>query len=563
MHYALIAIMALILLRCAFSLLFSGSKDEVWGTLVDKKGTSYDLTHWENLIGRSSGADVRLKSKTASPVHAALVRDNEGNWTVSDLGSREGTILRGKIITKRQRINSGDTLTIGGTELKFTRSTKKMEENLEATREDASKSTGAWQCMMLLSAFICILALELLQNLEAALKVNILFAFVSVLILAWGTFIMTVSARRRGFELETIAFLLTSVGFAVCLSSDAKNIFKLGICLAIGVVLYFAMCWFLRDQKRVNLLRVPIAVLGLVLLGINLASASTLLGAKNWLNIGGVSFQPSEIVKIAFVFAGSVGLERIFSKGNVVLFMAFSAVCIGCLAFMRDFGTALIFFTVYLVIAFMRSGSFATVFMSALGALLAAVIAITARPYIADRFAVWGHAWEDAANLGYQQTRTMTAVASGGLFGLGGGKGWFKSIFAADTDMVFGVVGEEYGFIIAALCVLFIAFLGFTAVKSVKNSRSSFYAIAACAAASFYLAGLILNVFGSVDILPFTGVTFPFVSKGGTSLIASWGMLSFLKAADTRPMASFAVLPPGTRAKKKRKPKKEAPDEEA
>ena len=563
MHFALIAIMALILIRCAFSLLFSGSKDEVWGTLVDKKGTSFELTHWENLIGRSSGADVRINNKSVSPVHAALVRDNEGAWTVSDLGSRDGTLLRGKSIKKRQRINTGDTLSVGGAELTFTRTTKKMEENLEIAREDSSRGTGAWLGMVLLTAFVCLLAFELLQNLDKALAVNVLFAFGSVLALAWATFILTLSARRRGFELEIIAFTLTGVGFAVCLSSDPENIYKLGICLAIGVSLYFSMCWFLRDQKRVNLLRVPIAALGLALLGVNLVSASPLLGAKNWLSIGGVSFQPSEIVKIAFVFAGSVGLERIFSKRNVVLFMVFSAICVGSLAFMRDFGTALIFFTVYLVIAFMRSGSFATVFLSALGALLAAVIAITARPYIADRFAIWGHAWEDAANLGYQQTRTMTAVASGGLFGLGGGKGWFDSIFAADTDMVFGVVSEEYGFIIAAMCVFCIVFFAFAAVRGVKNARGSFYAIAACAAASFYLTALALNVFGSLDMLPFTGVTFPFVSKGGTSLIASWGMLSFIKAADTRPMASFAVLPPGTRAKRKKKPKKEEADEEA
>ena len=313
MHFALIAIMALILIRCAFSLLFSGSKDEVWGTLVDKKGTSFELTHWENLIGRSSGADVRINNKSVSPVHAALGRDNAGAWTVSDLGSRDGTLLRGKSIKKRQRINTGDTLSVGGAELTFTRTTKKMEENLEIAREDSSRGTGAWLGMVLLTAFVCLLAFELSQNLGGALAVNVLFAFGSVLALAWATFILTLSARRRGFELEIIAFTLTSVGFAVCLSSDPENIFKLGICLAIGVALYFSMCWFLRDQKRVNLLRVPIAALGLALLGVNLVSASPLLGAKNWLYIGGVSFQPSEIVKIAFVFAGSVGLERIFS----------------------------------------------------------------------------------------------------------------------------------------------------------------------------------------------------------------------------------------------------------
>jgi cell division protein FtsW (lipid II flippase) len=189
----------------------------------------------------------------------------------------------------------------------------------------------------------------------------------------------------------------------------------------------------------------------------------------------------------------------------------------------------------------MRSGSFAAITLSAGGAASATFIAITAKPYIAARFATWGKAWSDPNGGGYQQVRTMAACASGGLFGLGAGKGWFKNIFAADTDMVFGMVSEELGLIIAFSAIAVIIIMAFFAIRSADTARSTFYVISSCAAVSIMMVQIILNVFGSLDILPFTGVTFPFVSKGGSSLIVSWGLLSFIKASDTRVNASFAV----------------------
>ena len=135
----------------------------------------------------------------------------------------------------------------------------------------------------------------------------------------------------------------------------------------------------------------------------------------------------------------------------------------------------------------------------------------------------------------------MSAAASGGLVGVGAGGGWLKNIPASETDLVFGFLAEEWGLIIAVLAVLSIITLAIFAVRSIWAGRSSFYTIAACSAMSLFLFQTMLNVFGSVDLFPLTGVTFPFVSSGGSSMIASWGMLAFLKAADTRQNASIAV----------------------
>jgi cell division protein FtsW (lipid II flippase) len=201
---------------------------------------------------------------------------------------------------------------------------------------------------------------------------------------------------------------------------------------------------------------------------------------------------------------------------------------------MRDLGTSVIFFITFLVIAFMRSGDIRTIAFISAGAVLGAFAVVSFLPYIASRFEAWGHVWEFADTIGYQQTRTLMYSASGGLLGLGGGNGYLVGIPAADTDLVFGILCEEWGLIVALCAVLMIIFLAFFVLFLMRGCKSSFYAISACGAVSIFLIQTALNVFGSLDLLPLTGVTLPFVSNGGSSMVVCWALLSFIKAADER-----------------------------
>ena len=205
------------------------------------------------------------------------------------------------------------------------------------------------------------------------------------------------------------------------------------------------------------------------------------------------------------------------------------------------------FFVTFLVIAYLRSVDFATLGLVCAGCFGGGMVMLTIKPHVAARFASWGHIWEDVYDKGFQQTHTLTAAASGGMIGVGAGKGWLSNLPAADTDIVFGMLCEEWGLVIAVLTILCIITLAVFAVRACRAGRSSFYTIAACAATSLLVFQTCLNVFGAVDILPFTGVTLPFVSNGGSSMLSAWGMLAFLKATDTRQNASFAVRLPSRR----------------
>lgn len=338
--------------------------------------------------------------------------------------------------------------------------------------------------------------------------------------------------KRKGFEVELIAFLLTSIGLSITTSVYPDKALKQLVAVLIGIGGFVFLQWLLRDLKRVSVLRVPVGIAAIGLLAFTLVFATATNGAKNWLYIGGLSIQPSELVKVAFIFVGAASLEKLQSNKSLTKFIIFAFACVGALFLMYDFGTALIFFFTFIVISFMRSGDIRTLVLVCTVALMGGLIVLMFRPYVANRFAAYGHVWEYFDTSGYQQTRTMIYSASGGLFGVGLGNGELRDIFAATEDLVFGVVCEEFGMIMAgAILLSYVALLVYS-IRHSKYARSSFYAICACAASSLMLFQASLNVFGVNDILPLTGVTLPFISRGGSSVICCWMLLAFIKAVD-------------------------------
>ncbi|MCR3923307.1 MAG: FtsW/RodA/SpoVE family cell cycle protein, partial [Firmicutes bacterium] len=339
---------------------------------------------------------------------------------------------------------------------------------------------------------------------------------------------------RKFFELELLCFFLCGINLLIVAVSAPSSLYKQLVAILIGMAFYTVLELLIGNLGRAQKVKYVLITAATVLMVLNLAVGETLFGAKNWINLGFITFQPMEFVKIAFVLAGTATLDKLLTTRNMTAFIAFSGACIVTLVLIRDFGTAVVFFGTFMVIAFMHSGDLRSIMLITAAAIFGGIAVVSFMPYIASRFAAWGNVWQFANTSGYQQTRTMIAAASGGLLGVGGGNGYLVRIAAADTDLVFGMISEEWGLLVALTVVLIIVFLAIYAVLRTKSCRSSFYAIAACGAASLFLIQTTLNVLGSVDILPLTGVTIPFVSNGGSSMITSWGLLALIKSADER-----------------------------
>lgn len=530
-----------ILIRCAVSLLTFRPEPEVWAWLTTPDGAHIPVTHWESLIGRGAGCDVQLGYPTVSRTHAVLTRYDDGSWTISDAHSKSGVFVNGRQ-TALSALRFGDVITMGGVNFTLIPLTKEQERIQAGTRTRAGHAVHQVPTLLLLTLFQLLTAIQLiLGGCDPALELT---AFGGLIGLEWALYLALRAFRRTGFEAETLAFFLCTMGLAVVSSSAPESLIKELLAIVAGVCVFLVVCWSLRDLERAKTVRYLAAVAGIGLLAFNLLLGVEKFGARNWIQLGGVSFQPSEFVKVCFIYVGASTLSRLMAKRNIVLFIAYSAVICACLALMKDFGTAIIFFVAFLVIAFLRSGNFATIALAIAATGFAGVLVLRFLPYARNRFEAWGHVWDYALTTGYSQTRSMMCIASGGLFGLGPGKGWLKYVAASDTDLVFAFVSEEWGLIMAVLMVACIVILACFVVRSAPAGRSCFYTIGACAAVTVMVTQTILNVFGMADFLPLTGVTLPFVSNGGSSMVCVWGLLAFIKAADTRQNASVAIRVP-------------------
>ena len=485
---------------------------------------------------------MRIVAPGVSRSHAVLRRGGSGKWRVYNIFSRGGVWIKNqKAGASGLAVESGDTINLGGQKVRFRAVTPDKRQKQDLKRKRAGYGVSPAGTLLDLTLFQLTLLLQHAMSPRQKELQAVALAFVALIALEWSCYHFMRFMNRSGFEIETIAFYLTSIGMSVAASSVPGDMLKQILITILAVVLFAAMGWWLRDLERTMSARSTVVIGSVLLIFINIVFSDAVLGARNWLNIGGLSLQPSELIKVGYIYVGASTLERLFRKNNLTTFIVFSMFCVVSLALIGDFGTALIFFVTFLVISYLRSGSFATVFLAVTGAGMAAFLAVSIKPYIARRFSTWGHVWDDVYGAGFQQTRAMSAAASGGLYGKGAGAGWLKDIVAANTDMVFAMVCEEEGLIIAVIMVIAVLVLALFAVRSARQGRSAYYSIAACAAMSMLLAQLSLNVFGSLDILPFTGVTFPFVSRGGTSLLCCWMLMAFIKSADNRRDASFAV----------------------
>ena len=540
LRWAAPVLIFLILWRCLRPLLTFRREPEIWAWLCLMDGRKLPITHWENVIGRSKRSDIVIDFPTVSKTHGVLTRYDDGSWTITDVHSKDGIQVNGKKVRIRA-LQPEDVIGIGGVEMTLQPISRKQEQRLARLRTKASSFVDSFFNLMLLTLFQCACGVAYLMKCEPQAAQSVLLGFGGLLICQWLLLLFYVCIRRTSFEVETVAFLLCTLGMAAIAAVAPEEALKQLIATVMGLVLFLAIGWSVRDLERAKKLRYLAGVAGIGFLLITLLFGQEYYGAKNWLVVGSFSVQPSEFTKVCFVYIGASAMDRLLQKRNLFIFIAYSVMICGCLALMNDFGTALIFFCAFLVIAYMRSGSVGTVGLAITALGFAGVVALKIAPHALRRFASWRHIWEAPLDGGYQQTRALMCMASGGLLGLGAGQGWMKNVFAADSDVVIATLCEEWGLLVIIMAVLCIVALAVFTVRSAAVGRSSFYTIAACTSASILLVQVILNALGTVDVLPLTGVTFPFLSNGGSSMICSWGLLAFVKAADTRQNASFAV----------------------
>ena len=495
------------------------------------------VVFWENSIGRSKSSDIVVPDASVSRSHAVLLRRDEG-WFITDTESESGTFVNGKRTRGRTRLLIDDIIKVGNSEFQFLRGDE-YDEELRSSwffkKASDKPAIKAWKLMLMITLFHFFMSVEAMFWNDATNPWSPLMLFGAVAAVEWGFFFVSYHILRRvSFELEALALFLTGIGTILLVRQVERSAYVQLIAAVVGMIIFCVIIKLIENPDTIYRFRLPLMIFAVGLLGTSILFGKVTNGAANWIYIGSFSFQPSELVKVIYIIIGAGALDKLNTKKDLFMFIGFSVVCVGLLAVMRDFGTALIFFVTFLLIAFMRSGDFKTIILAVAAAVFGVTFVLRFMPYVADRFKAWRHVWQYAQNEGYQQTHVLTFIAAGGLFGVGIGNGFLKQVAASESDLVFGLVAEEMGIIVAITLALAVALLVVYARAITTRSRSTFYSITACCAAGLLVVQLMLNIFGATDILPLTGVTFPFISSGGSSIMSCWGLIAFIKAADER-----------------------------
>lgn len=548
---AIVPFMALYVVWRSYTSFKKGQRrrDPVVMLCDEASGIRFPVLYWENSIGRSKSCDICLPDATVSRDHAVLMRREEG-WVVCDTGSQSGVAVNGRTIQSPKLLGIGDAITMGDVTLTLQNADSPPEKRRRVFKGFSHEAASPVKLMAVATLTLLLMALQACIT-DGAFLPTMAIPTVLVMVMGWGLYIYSIGIQHRvSFEIETVAYLLSGIGITLLAAFDSEGVRTQLIAMCIGIFLFCFMIWFMNDLDRVAKYRIFIGAGAILLFALNLVIGTEQHGAKNWIKLGPLSIQPSELIKIAFVFVGTSTLDRLQTKKNITEFLLFTGICMGFLVLMHDLGTAVIFFACFLIIAFMRSGSVRTIVLILSGAALGVLLILQFLPYIADRFAGWGHVWEHINdNLGYSQTRALTYLASGGLFGTGLDNGYLagSGVFAADSDLVFGMLCEEQGLLLGLVVLFALALLIFYARSDVTRSRSTFFSIGACAVAGMLLFQTCLNVFGATDVLPLTGVTLPFISSGGSSMMSVWGLMAFIKASDERTYAARRATKGSTR----------------
>lgn len=271
------------------------------------------------------------------------------------------------------------------------------------------------------------------------------------------------------------------------------------------------------------------AVLGCVLLISVLIFGVEKYGAKNWLNIAGIMLQPSEFVKILYVFFIAALLAKCSDFKHVVIISIVAAAHVGILVLEKDLGGALIFFITYIFVLFAASSQILYIMAGLLAGGGAALISYKLFSHVRVRVSAWKNPWNDIDNSGYQVAQSLFAIGTGGWFGMGLGRGLPESVPIVESDFIFAALSEELGgvFCLCLIMVYICVFIMF--INIAMKMRNKFYKLTALGLSIIFMFQVFLCIGGVVKFIPSTGVTLPLISSGGSSVISTCVLFSIIQ----------------------------------
>lgn len=356
-------------------------------------------------------------------------------------------------------------------------------------------------------------------------------------------YILMTAFKLGDVYLYLIASFLVSIGLIMLFRIDYQTFGrKQTAWFFIGLGLFLISYVFMRFIKVWDKLLVFYATMTFVLFLITLIFGENIKGAKNWIKIGALTIQPSEIIKIFYVFTIACFISKKTPKNHFfntvrfgfktgdLLLSAYVYGCVGFFAILNEWGTALLFFLTYFVAMFIYDKSLKLVLVNGIMSAFIGILGYFFTDQISTRVHIWLDPWKDMQGKSYQIAQSLFAIVSGGFFGSGLGQGSPTSIPESHSDFIFSAICEEMGLFTGIAIIMCYFIFTYRGVKIALKTNNDFYKAVAILLTTVFGFQTFIIIGGVIKMIPLTGITLPFVSYGGSSIISSFIMLGIMAA---------------------------------
>lgn len=378
------------------------------------------------------------------------------------------------------------------------------------------------------------LMLMFLYYRETLNKITLIYSLALILLVYLSNFFLLKITSGDNF-IFLIVTMLVSIGVIMIYRINPELGLKQILWIGMGIVLFFITYILFKQIKGwENWLWLYVAG-SIILFILTLLLGRNVNGATNWIKIGRLSIQPSEIIKILTIFLiasyytnrekfKGMKFGNYYLMGIIYLFVLF-------LFLQKDLGSVLIFLSVFIALQFVYEEDRKLVLINLSILVVCAVAGYFIFPHVRSRVQTWLDPWKYIDTRGYQITQSLFAIAEGGFFGTGLGLGYPEFIPEVETDFIFPAICEEMGIFTGIGIIMLFLILVYRGFKIAINQRYKFYRIVALGISILFGIQSFIIFGGVLNMIPLTGITIPFVSYGGSSMLSSFIALGILQVA--------------------------------
>ncbi len=323
--------------------------------------------------------------------------------------------------------------------------------------------------------------------------------------------------------------MLLSISFVILTRLSLTRSVRQFIIVAVSLMIGLVIPALVKNFKLIKSCELIFAAVGIAVLGAVLVSGRLINGSKLAFSIFGLSFQPSEFVKIIYVVFIACMLARAKHFYHILLSAALAAIHVLILAASKDLGSALIYFMAYVILLFVATRKLRYLVMGLIGASAASVASYFMFSHVRVRVEAWLDPWNDINATGYQIAQSLFGIGTGGWFGMGIASGNPSLIPYVEQDFIFSAICEEYGVIFGICLIAICVNLFLEIVRAAHSCMEPFVKYASYGLGIIYISQLFLTIGGNCKFIPLTGVTLPLISYGGSSVLASVIMFSVVQ----------------------------------